>query len=49
MQVEDAGQELRGMLVPESRKSIELLGPLVVGQICLLHHKLLDGGVRVWF
>ena len=35
------------MLVSESGESVELLAPLVVGEIGFLHHQFLEDGVRL--
>ena len=48
LQVPDAGEELRGALVPKGGLPVELLGPLVIGEISLLHYQLLDGLIQVF-
>ena len=46
LQVADRDEELEGTLVSKSGESVQLLAPLVFGEIGLLHYQFLEDGVR---
>ena len=46
LQVADRGEEVGGSLVPEGGEGVQLLGPLIVGEVRLLHYQFLEEGVR---
>ena len=45
LQVADRGEKLGGPLVLKGREGVQLLTPLVVREVCLLHPQLLEDGV----